>query len=156
MLSLLRCFLDVQHGATLVRSALGASVMGKLLLVAVGALGYARGRQEVVRAAKCSAARGMAPFRIRHDAIPFVSSPTLFRFARKPHSVFAAIRTAFWHGRDTLNSRGRFTRTLPCCEALPALPSGGLSDPLRSCTLPGFGSCHSAGKVLCSQACTAF
>ncbi len=40
----LLCFLHVQHGAALVRSALGAGAMGQLLFVAVGALREARTR----------------------------------------------------------------------------------------------------------------
>jgi hypothetical protein len=67
-LRLLDGFLDVQHGAALVGSALGAGAMGQLLLVAVGALGDADGGQKVVRAAKGSAARRVASFRIRHDS----------------------------------------------------------------------------------------
>ena len=43
---LLGCFLDVQNGAALVGSALGAGVVGQLLFVAVRALGEADGRQE--------------------------------------------------------------------------------------------------------------
>src|ERR1700685_1767568 len=72
---LLGCFLDVQHGAALVGPALGAGAMRQLLLVTVGALGDADGGQEVVRAAVGSSARRMAPFRIRHDKIPFVFPP---------------------------------------------------------------------------------
>jgi hypothetical protein len=55
--NLLRSFLDVQNGATLVGAALGAGAMGQLLFVAVGALGESYGRKKVVRAAKCGAAR---------------------------------------------------------------------------------------------------
>jgi hypothetical protein len=64
-------FLGFKHGAALVLAALGAGVMGQLLLVAIGALRDAGGGQEVVGAAVGGAARGVAPFRIRHGAIPF-------------------------------------------------------------------------------------
>jgi hypothetical protein len=73
---LLRSFLGIQHRPTLVLSTLGAGAMGKLLLVAVRALGNTRLSQEVVGAAVGGAARGVAPFRIRHDAIPFAFSPS--------------------------------------------------------------------------------
>ena len=43
LFSLLGCFLDVQDGAALVGSALGAGVVGQLFLVAVGALRDADG-----------------------------------------------------------------------------------------------------------------
>jgi len=56
-LNLLCRFLDVENGAALVLSALGASAVGQLLLVAVGALGEAHSRQKVVRTAECGAAR---------------------------------------------------------------------------------------------------
>ena len=55
--SLLGLFLDVEHGAALISAALGAGVVGQLLLVTAGALGEAGGRQEVVGAAQRSAAR---------------------------------------------------------------------------------------------------
>ena len=45
---LLGFFLDIQNGAALVLSALGAGAMGQLLLVAVGALGEPDGGQKVV------------------------------------------------------------------------------------------------------------
>jgi hypothetical protein len=48
---LLGFFLDVENGSAFILAALGAGAMGQLLLVAVGALGEARSRQEVVRAA---------------------------------------------------------------------------------------------------------
>ena len=83
--NLLGCFLDVQHGAALVLAALGAGAMGQLLLVAGGALGDAHGGQKVVRAAKCGAARRVAPFRIRHDK-------NSFRFSARFGSVSAGFR----------------------------------------------------------------
>jgi hypothetical protein len=52
--------------ATLVRAALLADAVGKLALVAVGALGEASRGQEVVAAALRGALLGVAPFRIRH------------------------------------------------------------------------------------------
>jgi L-serine deaminase len=59
-------FLHFQDGAALVRSALGAGAVGQLLFVAVGTLGEARRGQKIVGAAVGGAARGVAPFRIRH------------------------------------------------------------------------------------------
>ena len=64
-------FFYVQHGTALVRSALGAGAMGQLLFVAVGAFRETHSGQEIVRAAEGSTARGVAPFRIRHDLFPF-------------------------------------------------------------------------------------
>src|ERR1035438_587557 len=75
MLRLLGSFLHVQHRAALVGAALGAGAMRQLLLMAVRAFGDAHGGQKVVRAAKCGTACRVAPLRIRHDAVPFVSSP---------------------------------------------------------------------------------
>jgi len=46
-------------------------------------------------------------------------------------------------------------RTLSGRVARPAPPSGGRSDPHRRNIAGCYGSDHSAGKVLCSQACTA-
>jgi hypothetical protein len=57
--------------------------MGKLTLVAVGALGEAGGGQKVVAAALGSPLLGVAPFRIRHCSIPF----NLPRQSRKKHAV---------------------------------------------------------------------
>ena len=74
---LLGCFLDVQDQPLLVDPALGASAVGQFLLVTVGALRQALGRQEVMGATIRGTARRVAPFRIRHDAIPFVSPPTV-------------------------------------------------------------------------------
>jgi hypothetical protein len=68
-------FLHIKNGTALVLAALGAGAMGQLLLVAVGALGDPGSRKEIVSTAIGSAARRVAPFRIRHDAIPFVSPP---------------------------------------------------------------------------------
>jgi hypothetical protein len=51
VLTLLGCFLYVQHGAALVRSALGAGAMGQLLLVAVGALRQPHCGKKIVGAA---------------------------------------------------------------------------------------------------------
>jgi hypothetical protein len=76
---LLGSFLDVQHGAALVSAALGAGAMGQLLLVAVRTLGNTYGGEEVVGAAVGGAARRVAPFRIRHDKIPFVFPPASAR-----------------------------------------------------------------------------
>jgi hypothetical protein len=56
-LSLLGCFLDVQNGVALVGPALRAGAVRQLLFVAVGAFRESHGRQKVVRAAKCGAAR---------------------------------------------------------------------------------------------------
>jgi hypothetical protein len=72
---LLRGFLRIQHRTPLVLSALGAGVMGKLFLVAVRTLRNTGLGQKIVGAAVGSAARRVAPFRIRHDAIPFAFSP---------------------------------------------------------------------------------
>jgi hypothetical protein len=68
-------FLHIEHGAALVLAALGAGLMGQLFFVAIGALRESGSGKKVVRTAKGGAARGMAPFRIRHDAIPFKSGP---------------------------------------------------------------------------------
>ena len=73
--SLLCGFLGLKHRAALVLSALGAGAMGKLLLVAVRALRQAGRGEEVVGAAIGGAARRVAPFRIRHGAIPFAFPP---------------------------------------------------------------------------------
>ena len=64
-------FFSHKHIATLVRAALAAGTMGKLALVAVGALGEAGGGQKVVAAALGSPLLGVAPFWIRHCSIPF-------------------------------------------------------------------------------------
>ena len=74
-MSILLGFLDFQHGAAFIRSALGAGAMGQLLFVAVRALREPGGGKKVVGTAEGGAARGVAPFRIRHDAIPFDSCP---------------------------------------------------------------------------------
>jgi hypothetical protein len=50
-------------------------VMGQLFLVAVGAFREPGRSQKIVRTSESGAARGMAPFRIRHDAIPFKFDP---------------------------------------------------------------------------------
>ena len=73
MLNLLDGFFDVQNSATLVGATLRAGAMGKLLLVAVWTFRQTYGGQKVVSAAVGGPARRVAPFRIRHDAIPFVS-----------------------------------------------------------------------------------
>ena len=75
MLSLTGGFLDGDDGAALVLATLATCLVGELLLLAVGANRHANGGQVVVRAAQCSAAHRVAPFRIRHGAIPFVSPP---------------------------------------------------------------------------------
>ncbi len=64
-------FFGHKNVATLVRTALAAGTMGKLALVAVGALREAGGGQEVVAAALGSPLFGVAPFWIRHCSIPF-------------------------------------------------------------------------------------
>jgi hypothetical protein len=53
----LLCFLYIEHGAALIRSALGAGAMGQLFFVTVGALGEAGRGKKVVRAAESGAAR---------------------------------------------------------------------------------------------------
>src|ERR1035437_6928090 len=68
----LTCFLDCDHFATLVLSALAADAVGKLTLVAVGALGGADRGEEVVAAPLCGALLGVAAFRIRHCSFPFM------------------------------------------------------------------------------------
>ena len=68
-------FLHCEHGAALVLAALGAGLMGQLFFVAIGALRESGGGKKVVSTAVGGAARGVAPFRIRHDAIPFKSGP---------------------------------------------------------------------------------
>ena len=70
----LACFLSCEDGATLVLTALAAGTVGQLALVAVGALGEAGGRKEVMAAALGGALFGVAPFRIRHCGVPFKSS----------------------------------------------------------------------------------
>jgi hypothetical protein len=92
---LLFSFLDSDHGAALVLAALGAGAMGQLLFVAGWALGYAHGGEKVVRAAKCGAACGVTPFRIRHGNNSF-RFPARF----KPSRPFQAIR-----GLDCLAAR---------------------------------------------------
>jgi hypothetical protein len=67
----LACFFGDEDVAALVRTALAAGTMGKLALVAVGALGEACRGEEVVAAALGSPLLGVAPFRIRHCGIPF-------------------------------------------------------------------------------------
>jgi hypothetical protein len=64
-------FLHFQNCTAFVLAALGAGAMGQLLLVAVGAFGDTRGREEIMSTAIGGAARRVAPFRIRHGAIPF-------------------------------------------------------------------------------------
>jgi hypothetical protein len=58
--------LDGNHSATLVLAALLASAVGKLLLAAVGAVGDAGGRQEVMATALCGALLGVPALWIRH------------------------------------------------------------------------------------------
>jgi len=66
----------------------------------------------------------------------------------RPHGFWTALR----RGRNT---KTFILRTLSGCVALKAPPSGGPMDPHRRSN-PGYcGSDRSAGKVLCSQACTA-
>ena len=60
-------FLHFQHGAAFIRSAFGAGAMGKLLLMAVRALGEPGWGEKVVGTAIGGTARGVAPLRIRHD-----------------------------------------------------------------------------------------
>ena len=69
---LLGGFLRLDDGTALVLATFGAGTVGKLLLVAVRALGEAGGSEEVVGTSIGGAARRVAPFRIRHNAIPFV------------------------------------------------------------------------------------
>jgi len=64
-------FFGHKNFATLIRTALAAGTMGKLALVAVGALGEAGGGEEVVAAALGSPLLGVAPFWIRHCSVPF-------------------------------------------------------------------------------------
>ena len=64
-------FFGHKNFATLIRTALAAGTMGKLALVAVGALGEAGRGEEVVAAALGSPLLGVAPFWIRHCSIPF-------------------------------------------------------------------------------------
>jgi hypothetical protein len=59
-------FLHFEDFTTLVRAALGAGVVRKLALVAVGALGGSDGGEAVVRAAESSAPFGMAALWVRH------------------------------------------------------------------------------------------
>jgi hypothetical protein len=59
-------FLHFEDFATLIRAALGASVVRKLALVAVGALGGSRGGEGVVRAAESGTPFGMAALWVRH------------------------------------------------------------------------------------------
>jgi hypothetical protein len=68
---ILACFFGRQNRAALVLTALAARTMGKLALVAVGALGEAGRGEEVMAAALGSPLLGVAPFRIRHCSIPF-------------------------------------------------------------------------------------
>ena len=64
-------FFGHKHIATLVRTALAAGTMGKLALVAVGALREAGGGKKIVAAALGSPLLRVAPFWIRHCSIPF-------------------------------------------------------------------------------------
>ena len=141
---LLRSFLGIQHRSALVLSALGAGAMGKLLLMAVRALRKAGLSQEVVGTAVGAAARRVAPFRIRHDALPFAFSPVRTSF--DPVCVSA--------GRNT--SKFNVLLTLSCCATRKAPPSGGRWDPLRTDKAGDCGLRRSAGKVLCNQACRGF
>ena len=75
MLSLTSGFLDSDDGAAFVLATLATCLVGELFLLAVRADGDADGSQLIVRAAQCSAAHRVAPFRIRHGAIPFVFPP---------------------------------------------------------------------------------
>src|ERR1700693_2741031 len=68
---MLVCFFGHKDFAALICPALAAGTMGKLALVAVGALGEAGGGEEVVAAALGSPLLGVAPFWIRHCSIPF-------------------------------------------------------------------------------------
>src|SRR5215472_7011333 len=116
-LRLFRGFLGLRHNAALILSALRAGAVGKLLLVAVRTLREARRGQKVVSTAIGSAARRVAPFRIRHNAVPFVFQPGLIREGETPGKG------------GTLKIS--VLRTSSCCEARKVPPSGGPSDPLR-------------------------
>src|SRR6185437_9658462 len=72
---LLLGFLRFAVAAVAIGLALGAGAVRQLLLVAVRTLRHAAGAQKVVRAAIGGAARRMAPLRIGHGAIPFVTPP---------------------------------------------------------------------------------
>src|SRR5450631_4568316 len=62
----LACFLNCDHFAALVLTALAADTMRQLAFVAVRTLGGAHRGKEVMAAALCSALLGVAAFRIRH------------------------------------------------------------------------------------------
>ena len=74
MLRLLDRFFGFKDSAAPVFAALGAGVMGQFLLVTVRAFRQTAGCEEVVCAAIGGSARRVAPFRVRHDAIPFGAS----------------------------------------------------------------------------------
>jgi hypothetical protein len=62
--------------------------MWQLLFLAVGANGQRASRQKIMRAAKCSAALGMTPFRIRHGACSFLVLAT----ASSPQRAWASFK----------------------------------------------------------------
>src|SRR6185503_6411295 len=140
---LLRSFLRIQHRTTLVLSALGTGTMGKLLLMAVRALRKTGRSQEIVGTAIGGAARRVAPFRIRHGAIPFAFFPIWT--ALDPNCTTA--------GGERLKIIVLWT--LSCCATLKEPPS---EDPIDLPHRSNPGCCDSgrtAGKVLCSHPCTA-
>jgi hypothetical protein len=59
-------FLACDYFAALVLSALAANAVGQFALVAIGALGGADGREEIVAATLGGALLGVTAFRIRH------------------------------------------------------------------------------------------
>jgi hypothetical protein len=76
-------FFDVQDFATLVVSALGASAVRHLALVAVGALGERVTLECVVSATDAGAPFRVSPFWIRHS-IPLFSSISIYRYLVLP------------------------------------------------------------------------
>jgi hypothetical protein len=72
--SLLGSFFDVQNLAAVVDAAFGAGAVGLLLFVAIRAFAQGRLDEKIMGAAVGGSARGVAPFRIGHGKIPFVSS----------------------------------------------------------------------------------
>jgi len=61
-------FFNGNNFAALVEAALGAGAVGRLLLVAVRAIGQRRLAQEIMRPASAGALLRMTAFRIRHGS----------------------------------------------------------------------------------------
>ncbi len=159
-------FLDFQNRTALVLTALGAGPMRKLLFLAVRADGKRSRRQKIVRAAKCSAALGMTPFRIRHGTVPFNSDSgvnrTRTQISCRGFPKFCRPGFPVWSERPVLSLSGCVTQESCCpnssadCPTPPALPSVDPQDPIRRNRRLRCGSGRNADKDLCNRSGRAY